>query len=47
MSKKKTIEVRKNTYQIVLERPTLRLYGVGPYDFIILIDNLVVTVGVQ
>jgi hypothetical protein len=46
MSKKKTIEVQKNTYHIVLERPTLWFYGVVLCDFIILIDNLIVAVGV-
>jgi hypothetical protein len=37
----------ENTYHIVLERATLRLDGVVPCQFIILIDNLVVTVGVR
>jgi hypothetical protein len=41
------IEVRKNTYHVVLERPTLLLDGVMPCQFIILIDNLVVAIRVR
>jgi hypothetical protein len=38
---------KKNTYLIVLKRPTLQLYGALPCHFIILVDNLVATVGVR
>jgi hypothetical protein len=41
------MEVWKNTYHIVLEQPTLHLCGDVPCDFIVLIDNLVVAVGVR
>jgi hypothetical protein len=42
-----TIEIRKNTYHVVLEQPMLWLYGAMMCDFIILIDNLIVAVGVR
>jgi hypothetical protein len=38
---------KKNTYHVVLERPTLWLYGALPCHFIILVDNLIVVVGVR
>jgi hypothetical protein len=37
----------KNTYHVVLKRSKLRLYGVAQCQFIVLVDNLVVTVGVR
>jgi hypothetical protein len=42
-----TIDVQKNAYHVVLEGPTLRLYGALPCHFIILIGNLVVAVRVR
>jgi hypothetical protein len=38
---------KKNTYHIVLKWSTLRLYGALPCHFIVLVDNLIVTVGVR
>jgi hypothetical protein len=37
---------KKNTYHVVLEWPTLWLYGALLCHFIILVDNLIVAVGV-
>jgi hypothetical protein len=41
------MKIQKNTYHIVLEWPTLWLYGSLPYDLIVLIDHLIVVTGVQ
>jgi hypothetical protein len=41
------IEVWKNTYHVVLERATLRLDGAMLHQFVVVIDNVIVVVGVQ
>jgi hypothetical protein len=40
------MEVQKNTYHVVLDWPTLRLYGVTPCYFIVLVSNLIVAIRV-
>jgi hypothetical protein len=40
------MDVKKNTYHVVLERPTLHLYGAPTCHFIVLVDNFIVAVGV-
>jgi hypothetical protein len=41
------MDVQNNTYHVVLERPTLRLYDALLCHFIILVDNLIVTIIVR
>jgi hypothetical protein len=41
------MEIRKHTYNIVLERPTLRLLGALPGDGIILINDFILLIGVR
>jgi hypothetical protein len=40
------MDVQKNTYHVVLEWLTLRLYGALPCHFIVLIVNLIVAIRV-
>jgi hypothetical protein len=42
-----TMDVQKITYHVVLEWPTLWLYGALSCHFIVLVDNLIVTIGVS
>jgi ribosomal protein S2 len=41
------LEVRKNTYHIVLKRTTLRFHGAAACHFVVGIGKLIVIVGVR
>jgi hypothetical protein len=41
------MEIQKNIYHVVLERTTLWLLGALPCDFIVLINDLIIIVGVR
>jgi hypothetical protein len=41
------MKIWKNTYHVVLERPMLPLFGAMPCDFIVLINDLIIIIGVM